>query len=203
MRPTEKYAAPTWNQTYRMMLRLAQRINADGFRPDTIVAVERGGLIPARILSDLFENPNLVTLRIECYVGAHQTKPTPILKKQLSECVRGKRVLLVDDIADTGKSLKLAKEHVEESGAKEVRVATLFRKSWSIMSPDYCAKETSSWVVFPWDIKETVREAFESRGNTSVTELSEKLKEEGLPKRLVDRFLKQITGKSHAETPRR
>lgn len=196
MDPTETYTVPTWNETYQMMLKLAEKILDTGFKPDVIVGVARGGLIPARILSDLLEQPNLATVRTECYVGTHNAKPAPLLSQPISECVEAKKVLIVDDIADTGRSLKLAKEHILKGGAREVRVATLFRKPWSVVKPEYCRAETSLWVVFPWDIKETVRGAFENRGDTSISDLFEKLKAAGLPKQLVDRFLKEIAGEN-------
>jgi uncharacterized protein len=192
MKPTEKYLVPTWTEAYRMILRVAERIIADGFKPDIIVGVARGGLIPARVLSDLLEQPNLTTVRIECYVGSGKSKPTPVLTEQLTACVKGQKVLLVDDVADTGCSLKLAEKHIAENGAQETRIVTLFHKPWSTLKPDYSADETSLWVVFPWDIKETVRSAFENRENATHVELSEKLKSTGLPRSLVDKFLKEI-----------
>jgi hypoxanthine phosphoribosyltransferase len=196
MKEAEKYLTPTWNKTYSIMLKLAEKIRGDGFKPDVIVGVARGGLIPARVLSDLLEQPNLATVRTECYIGTNQTKPEPVLSQQFSACVQGLMMLLVDDVADTGRSLKLTREHVLKSGAREVRIATLFRKPWSIVKPDYCTDETSQWVVFPWDIKETVRGAFENRGNTSVSDLAENLKAAGLPKPFIVRFLKEIAGEN-------
>jgi hypoxanthine phosphoribosyltransferase len=179
-----------------MMLKLAEKIRRGSFKLDVIVGVARGGLIPARVLSDLLEQPNLATIRTECYVGTHQTESAPVLIEQLSACMRGHRVLLVDDVADTGRSLQLAREHFVESGAVEYRIATLFRKPWSIVKPDYFSEETSLWVVFPWDLKETIREAFENRGDTSVSGLSKNLEFAGLPRLLADRFLKEIAGEN-------
>lgn len=192
MKPTEKYLVPTWTEAYRMILRIAERIIADGFKPDTIVGVTRGGMIPARVLSDLLEQPNLTTIRTKCYVGSGKSKPTPALTEQLTACVKGQKVLLVDDVADTGRSLKLAKTHIAENGAQETRIVTLFHKPCSSLKPNYFADETSLWVVFPWDIKETVRSAFENRENATHAELSKKLKSAGLPRSLVDKFLKEI-----------
>jgi len=177
-----------------MMLEVAEKIRDDGFKPDIIVGLARGGLVPARVFSDLLEQSNLATTRTECYVGISKSKSNPVLSEQLSARVEGQSVLLVDDIADTGRSLELAKKHIMESGAREIRIVTLFKKPWSTLKPDYSAAETSRWVVFPWDMKETVRSAFENRGNMTNADLSEKLKSAGLPKTLVHRFLKEITG---------
>jgi len=115
-----------------------------------------------------------------------------VITQTVSMAMKGKRVLVVDDIADTGRSLKLVTEHVLERAAQEVKVATLYTKPWSIVNPDYCEKQTEHWVVFPWDLKETVRSAFEKRGKGSIVELASDLYEAGLPKRLPARFLKEL-----------
>jgi len=101
-------------------------------------------------------------------------------------------VLVVDDVADTGRSLKLVKEHVVQGGARVVKVATLFQKPWSALKPDYFEKETENWVVFPWDLKETVRGVFENRGNATLSQLVLSLVNSGLPKSLVSAFLKEM-----------
>jgi hypoxanthine phosphoribosyltransferase len=177
-----------------MLLSQAQKIRKDSFNPDVVVGVSRGGFVPARVHSDLLECPSLATVTTECYVGIGEAKPTPSLTQPVSMPLDGKVVLVVDDIVDTGRSLKLVMEHVMQKSAAAVMAATLYRKPWSVMQPDYCERETELWVVFPWDLKETVRKAFENRGNTSVSALSERLVDSGLPKPLVDGFLKEIAG---------
>ncbi len=194
MNLAEKYLAPTWAEIYSGLEDLATKICASGFRPDIIVAIIRGGLVPGRIISDLLEQPNVATVRIECHVGTDRTKPVPKLSQPLSVGVKAQKVLLVDDVADTGCSLQLAKEHIEKSGAGAVRVATLYSKPWSKVKPDYFGEETSFWIVFPWEVKEIVRTAIENSGNTLLPALSETLYAKGLPKPLVDRFLKEIAG---------
>ena len=71
-------------------------------------------------------------------------------------------------------------------------VATLYRKPWSMVKPDYCEKQTELWVVFPWDLKETVRRTFDNRGKKPIVELASDLYEAGLPKRLPARFLMEM-----------
>lgn len=191
-----RYETVTWNEVYAMLVSQAQKIRQTNFKSDVIVAVSRGGWIPARIHSDLLENPNTVSVRTECYVGPCEAKSAPALTQQLSECIDGKRAFIVDDIADSGRSLKLVKEHVVEKGAAEVKVATLFRKPWSIVKPDYWERETELWVVFPWDLKETVRKAFENRGAASISQLSLRLVDAGLPCDLVNSFLNEMAGET-------
>ncbi|MCJ7718651.1 phosphoribosyltransferase, partial [Candidatus Bathyarchaeota archaeon] len=64
-----QFEIPTWNQVYTMLLNMAERIRLDKFAPDVIVGVSRGGWPPARVLSDLLDNPNLANVRAEFYVG--------------------------------------------------------------------------------------------------------------------------------------
>jgi hypoxanthine phosphoribosyltransferase len=187
-----RFEVPTWNAVYAMLLSQAARMRKDHFKPDVILGVSRGGWVPARIHSDLLENSTLATIRTECYIGVGKAKAEPVLTQPLSMPLDGKTVLVVDDVADTGRSLKLVKEQVMQKGAQEVRVATLFRKPWSVVKPDYCERETKLWVVFPWDIKETIRKTFETRGAKSVETESSRLEEAGLPKKLVAKFLKEM-----------
>ena len=193
MVPTPEYEVPTWNQIYDLLLNQAQKIQKDNFKPDIIVGVSRGGLVPARILSDLLETPTFVTIGIEFYVGIAQTRKEPILTQNLTTPVTTKKVLIADDIADTGKSLKLAKQHILQQGAKEAKTATIYTKPQSATTPDYFEKETSRWVVFPWDAKETVKKITEKQlGKRALNKEIAKLVKAGLPKNLSEKFLEDM-----------
>ncbi|MDI6905333.1 MAG: phosphoribosyltransferase [Candidatus Bathyarchaeia archaeon] len=189
-----EFEVPTWNRIYGMLLNLAEKIRKNGFKPDVIVGVSRGGWPPARVLSDLLDNPNLANVKAEFYLGVAETKGEPTLTQPVSVAVAGKKVLIVDEVADTGKSLKLVKEHVIKECAAEVKVATVYYKPWSIIMPDYYEKETSRWVVFPWEIKETVRKIVKKcrEKGKSVEEETVKLVKAGISAELVRRFLKEI-----------
>jgi hypoxanthine phosphoribosyltransferase len=188
-----KFEVPTWNQIYSMLLSQAEKIRQSGFKPDVIVGIKRGGWIPARVLSGLLEIPNLATVRVEFYLGVAETKKEPVLTQGVSVCVEGKKALVVDDVADTGKSLKLVREHILQQGATEVRIATVYRKPFSIIKPDYYEKETRSWVVFPWEARETIRKIVEKHRDKNAVNLeTAKLVKAGLPKQLVEEFLKEV-----------
>ncbi len=194
MRQELEFEVPTWNQIYDMLLNLADKIVENGFKPEIIVGVSRGGWPPARVLSDLLDNPNLANVRAEFYLGVAETKSEPVLTQPVSVSVAGKRVLIVDEVADTGKSLRLVKKHIVEQGACEAKIATVYYKPWSVVKPDYYAKETSRWVVFPWEIKETVRKLVKKcreKGLSMQKEMG-KLVKAGLSEKLVKRFLKEI-----------
>ena len=194
MKSELEFEVPTWNQIYNMLLNLTEKIRKNGFKPDIIVGVSRGGWPPARVLSDLMGNPNLANVRAEFYLGVAETKGEPVLTQQVSMEVAGKKVLVVDEVADTGKSLKLVKEHIIEKGAMEVKIATVYYKPWSIVKPDYYEKETSRWIVFPWEIKETVRKIVKrcKEKGKPVEEEAAKLVKAGVSAGLVERFLKEI-----------
>jgi hypoxanthine phosphoribosyltransferase len=189
-----EFEVPTWNQIYNMLLNLAEKIRKDEFKPDLIVGVCRGGWPPARVLSDLMDNSNLANVRAEFYLGVAETKGEPVLTQPVSTSVAGKKVLIVDEVADTGKSLKLVKEHIIENGARKVGVATVYYKPWSVVKPDYYEKETSRWVVFPWEIKETIRKIVKKckENGKSIEGEAGKLVKAGLSAELVGRFLKEI-----------
>jgi len=190
-----EFEIPTWEEIYELLLSLADKIRKESFKPDIIVGVSRGGWAPARIMSDLLENPELANVKAEFYLGVAETKGEPIITQPVSMSVHGKRVLVVDDVADTGKSLHLVRLHLMEKGATEVKIATLYYKPWSILAPDYYERKTSSWIIFPWERKETVRKVIEryKRQGKSVEEAKQKLVVSGMDRRLVEHFLKEIS----------
>jgi len=191
-----EFEIPTWEQIYELLLNLANKVRKAGFKPGVIVGVSRGGWLPARVMSDLLENPKLANVTAEFYVGVAETKGKPVITQPISVSVEGERVLVVDDVADTGESLRVVQTHLGEKGATEVKIATIYYKPWSVLIPDYYEKETSSWIIFPWERKETVRkvvEKFKCQGK-SVEEAKEKLVSSGLDRKLVERFIQEIFG---------
>jgi len=194
-----EFEIPSWNQIYRLLLKLAEAVRKSGFEPDVIVGVSRGGWIPARIMSDLLENPKLANVTVEFYVGLAETKNEPIITQPVSVSVKDKRVLVVDDLADTGESLKLVNSHLKKHDASEAKIATIYYKPWSIIVPHYYEKETRRWIVFPWERKEVVRKIVEKfRGEERTVEYTkEKLISSGLDRELVERFIKEIVEEEH------
>jgi len=189
-----EFEIPSWDQIYELLLNLATRVRRSGFKPDVIVGVSRGGWPPARVMSDLLGNPRLANVTAEFYVGVAETKGKPIITQPVSVSVKGKKVLVMDDVADTGESLRLVRAHLGEQGATEVKIATIYYKPWSVIIPDYYEKETSTWIIFPWERKETVKKVvakYKRQGKT-VDEAKEKLVHSGMNRKLVERFLQEI-----------
>jgi hypothetical protein len=189
-----EFAIPTWDRIYEFLLNLAERIRENDFKPDVIVGVSRGGWPPARVMSDLLENPDIANVKAEFYLGVAETKGQPVITQPVSVSVRDKKVLVVDDVADTGKSLRLVRLHLKEKGATDVQIATIYYKPWSVVIPDYYEEETSSWIIFPWERKEAVRNVIERyrREGKTVKEARDKLVRSGLDSQLVERFIEEI-----------
>ena len=192
-----EFEVPTWRQIYLMLLNQAEKIRGSNFKPAVIIAVSRGGWLPARVLSDLLET-RIGNVSVEYYLGVAETRKAPVLTQNVSVTVAGKKVLVVDDVADSGESLKLVKAHLLQQGAMEVRLAAMYYKPWSIVKPDYYVGETKLWVVFPWETKETIRRIFEkSRDENTISVEIAKLVKAGLPKQLAERFLNEMFEERH------
>ncbi len=191
-----EFEVPSWDQIYEMLLRLADKIMRARFHPDVILGICRGGWPPARVMSDLLENPELANVKVEFYIGISEVKSKPVITQPVSTSMENKRVLIMDDVADTGESLILVKEDVMKQGAKEIKIATIYFKPWSKITPDYYEKETKCWVVFPWERKETVRSLVKRciKENTPVKEAKAKLVKGGLDARLAARFIREVVG---------
>jgi hypoxanthine phosphoribosyltransferase len=188
------FEVPTWNKIYDLLLSLADKIRKDGFRPDIIVGILRGGCTPARVMTDLLGNPILADVGVKFYVGTVREEGEPVLTQPVSISVEDKNVLLLDDVVDTGKSLQLVKEHIIGSGARIVKTASIYFKPWSIIAPDYYERNTRSWIVFPWEQKETVKCLVMNckKEGIPIEKASEKLVKSGMSKRLVKQFINEV-----------
>ncbi len=198
MSNTREFVAPSWDKIYEMLLNLAVRIRQSGFKADLIVGVSRGGWAPGRILSDLLENTHTANIKIEFYVGLAKTARKPVVTQAISEDISGKGILVVDDVSDTGESLKVAFDHVLEKGAGEVKTATIYYKPHSTFKPDFFSDTTSNWIIFPWERLEAtkllVEEAkAEGRGFDSVREI---LKKCGIEGKIADTLFQLADGGS-------
>lgn len=152
-----KFTVPTWDELHLYILELSKLIRESGYKPDIIVGIARGGWIVARLLSDLLDVPDIASIRIEFYKDIAETSRSPIITQPVSTSVRGKRVLIADDVSDTGSSLNAAVKHLIEEGADEIRVATVHVKPWTTFIPDYFVVKTDAWIIYPWEPYETIK----------------------------------------------
>src|SRR3989475_9823283 len=185
-----KYVAPSWDDVYDMMIELARQIKSAGYSPEVIVGVSRGGWPPARVMSDLLENPNLANMKVEFYKNIGVTAKRPKITQPVTSQVSGKRVLVVDDVSDSGHSLRVASKHLARKGAREIKVCTLYLKPKSVFKPNHYARTTSQRVSFPWERLEAInliKRNLRSDGRTY--EIIRELKGSGLSGPLIRRLL--------------
>ncbi|AEG82442.1 MULTISPECIES: phosphoribosyltransferase [Corynebacterium] len=147
----------TWDGFGNANRELAQQIVDDGYDPEIIVAVARGGLVPAGALSYSMGVKLSDAINVEFYTDVNETLPDPVLLEPLldTNSIKGRRVLVVDDVADSGRTLQLVLKLLESHGA-EVRSAVIYAKSRSVVSPTYVWKHTDEWIVFPWSAEPPV-----------------------------------------------
>lgn len=192
---TTQYEVVNWNDIYDILLELARIIKHNQIMPEIIVGVSRGGWLPARVLSDLLDVPQLTSIGIEFYSEINQPNQKPIITQPVPLPLHNKRVLLVDDITDSGKSLQLAKTELEKT-ADKIFTLTLYHKPWSCLTPDFYYTETSKWVIFPWEYHESVKTLATRMINEGITTslIEQELINIGFTASLVTRFIKDLFG---------
>ncbi len=136
---------------------LAQAIADSGFKPDVVLSIARGGLIVGGALGYALGVKNSFAMSVEFYTGVDERLPVPVVLPPVPNKLdlTGLKVLVADDVADTGETLNLVKEFCAGVVA-EVRSAVLYEKPGSVIKPDYSWKNTSLWIEFPWSVQPPV-----------------------------------------------
>ena len=141
----------TWEDFGRASRELATTIHADGFEPDAIVGIARGGLGLAGALGYHLDVKMLGSLNVEFYTGIDERLDEPIVLPPTldRQALEGKKVLLVDDVSDSGRTLALVLKLLQAGGG-EVRTVCLYSKPGTVLEPHYVWKSTPHWILFPW-----------------------------------------------------
>jgi len=149
----------TWQGFGDATRALSRRIVASGFQPEVVVAIARGGLLPAGAIAYGLGVKNCGAINMEFYTGIGTVLDAPeVLPPALDmEYLDGRRVLLVDDVADSGRTLRMAVDMLRERGA-DVRSVTIYTKPATIIQPDYAWRDTDLWIDFPWSSQGSVIE---------------------------------------------
>ena len=149
----------TWEEIEDWCKSLSDKI-ISGQIPDAIIGMSRGGLVPARIISDKLMRKELYAVKTEHWGLTASKDGTAQLKQGLSSDIRGMNVLIVDDITDTGQSMKVALDYVKSQSPRSVKTAAMLHISHSEFVPDYFAREISdsqwTWFIFPWNVFEDI-----------------------------------------------
>lgn len=188
------YLAPSWEQMGRLTFELSKKILKKSSHYDLVVALAKGGWTWARTLVDYLENDNLVSMRLKLYKGVGKNNKEPEIILPVPVEVRGKTVLIFDDVADSGRTLKKALDHLWEKGAREISIATLFYKPQSIVKPNFFVYQTSSWIIFPHEIWEFIKEVGSKWLKKGLTkeELIKRFKSLSLPEEQVEYLVERL-----------
>jgi hypothetical protein len=147
----------TWGDLGDGARALAEIAAADGFVPDMILGIARGGLLVAGAVGYALGVKNTFTMNVEFYTGIDERLDVPMILPPVPNLVdfTEQRVLIVDDVADTGETMRLVQEFCAERVA-ETRCAVLYEKPRSLVKCDYVWRRTDKWITFPWSAKEPV-----------------------------------------------
>lgn len=150
----------SWEDLETWCKELKRQLAKAHWRPDIIVGLARGGWAPARVLSDYLILKELYSVKTEHWGVTASKDGTARLVQGLNVDVNGKKVLVLDDITDTGESMRLALEHIRSLNPGEVRTATLLHIPHSKFKPDFIAQELAEgewhWFIFPWNYHEDI-----------------------------------------------
>lgn len=157
-----KYLHLSWKDVEDLAEELAEKITAD-YKPDILVGILRGGATVAHLLSDFLDIRVVYPIGCNSYVDVAKRFSVRVYSPLALSDLSGKRVLLVDDVADEGLTLKAVMEQeIAPRNPLEARVATLHMKPWCKFKPDYYVQLTDAWIIYPWERREVARQVAES-----------------------------------------
>jgi len=184
------YLSLSWAEVEEYASDLAERIHGT-YQLDTLLAVMKGGAVVGVLVADRLSVGKIYTVSLRSYMKVGLRGGVEVYQKPPKECIEGKRVLIVDDIVDSGQSLTTVIQLTREYGAKEVRSATLLIKESSECIPEYYSHKVRGWVFYPWEVREACEEIYAKIGDV---ERAKKILTAGLgfPQREVDRILAKV-----------
>ncbi|MGB9730194.1 MAG: phosphoribosyltransferase [Thermoprotei archaeon] len=182
-----------WRELLKLTYNIAFKVINSGYKPETIVGISRWGLIPALLLSDALNVDEVSSIRIQ-----HWSKglagSTIKVQEPVEVNVKNRKVLVIDEVADTGLTLKVATETLRSLKADEVRSAVLYLKPRSIFKPDYYGilMETNAWIIYPWSIFEELSDVLNAcNDNSNIKTFISKVElEDLLNSQQISEFLK-------------
>lgn len=174
-----QYLSISWQQYHILARKMAAAMLDHEKNPfDEIVAIARGGLTLGHLFSDYLQIP-ISSITIQSYTDIEKQGEVNITAG-LSKIIKGKKILLVDDIADTGKTLIRATEYLTDFHPSSITTATMFYKPHCSVMPDYFAQQTDKWILLPFEVTEWIY--------TFTT----KMTKEGKSKREIQTFLENL-----------
>ncbi|WP_300953268.1 phosphoribosyltransferase [Nocardioides oceani] len=130
---------------------LAHQVVDDGYEPDLVLSIARGGLGLGMGLGYALDVKNLSAINVEFYTGVDTRLEMPVMLPPTPEAVdlSGLKVLIADDVADTGKTLRVVQEFCADH-VLEARSVVIYEKPWTVVNPEYVWRRTDRWIDFPW-----------------------------------------------------
>jgi len=151
----------TFDEVSRWTLDVSRQVRDSGFKPTVIIGLTRGGWVPARLLCDHLQVKKLYAVKTEHWGVTASQDGKALLTQELNVSIENESVLIVDDITDTGESLKLAISHIKAMKPKDLTSCTLLHITHSNTEPDFYSvkvpKEVWTWFIFPWNLNEDMR----------------------------------------------
>lgn len=152
-----KFIVPSWQDLSQLTFEIAQNIQKDKKKFDRIITLAKGGWPMTRSLVDFLAVKEVASIGVKFYKGIGEKYDKPIIYQDLPVSVKSEDVLLFDDVADSGGSLIFVKDYLlNKASVNSVITATQFYKPHSKIKPDYYGQETSTWIVFPYEVRETI-----------------------------------------------
>jgi len=186
-----EYVLLTPEKIFDLTYQLGEKIKKSGFIPDCLLGISRGGLWVVRTLADFFDIKDVHIIRVVYYRDVKSTQNKPNLIQDVNEKhLKNKKLLIVDDVSDTGGSFDFTVNLIKKKGISNFKTAVLHYKPWSIFKPDYFIEEIDKWIIYPWEIGETIRSIMKK--NMTQEEKMKELRRTGIPpetiKKYVDNF---------------
>ena len=169
-KPSVASAAEREVLTYEMfgtgIRELAQTVVDSGYVPDIVLGIARGGLIPAGALAYAIDCKNLFTVSVEFYTGVNARLDVPVMLPPFLDAseLDDARVLIVDDVADTGRTLELVHQFCA-GHVRQARTAVIYEKPQSVIKADYAWRYTDRWINFPWSTEPPLTFAARARSD--------------------------------------
>src|SRR3989344_4865770 len=186
----------SWPDFCAQAFMLSKQIHASSRPLDLIVTIARGGLTLSQLLSDSLGLP-IASFTIQSYKDLQQEK-MPQITFGLGATLENKKVLLVDDVCDTGKTFERALTYLIELGAEKEQITTaaLHYKPHATYRPDFFVTETDKWVIYPYEVRETIAQLTKLwKEEITMQEMQDRFSTFGFPEDQIRSFMTNETGK--------
>ena len=153
--PLTKFRYVSWPEYGNLAEALAEKVRSSGKKFDLVIGIARGGMPVAMVVSDHL-GVKIDFINVKSYEGIAQ-RGAPKIISTITEDIRGKNVLVVDDLVDHGDTMETVRAHLDMHDPKLLEAAVLFKKPWCRIEPEYYLEVVDRWVVFPFELSEVNR----------------------------------------------